>query len=80
MRNSTKEKLFGDAYHRTIAEFTDAEYDVTFTIVQVHGDDDTYKTVIVQEWSNEADGFDVYLRTPGNKVSAAREFIGLSND
>jgi len=80
MRQSTRNKLFGKNEVTVNAEFVDAEYDVTFTVVSVEADDGKWQTVIIQEWSDERDGFDVYVRTPGNSITTARTYIGLKGD
>ncbi len=34
---------------------------------------------LVQEYKNEADGFDVWTPSPGNSVSSARQVLGLDS-
>lgn len=78
MRQSTINKLFnGNREHYRIMRGTQPFEDDTtgamFTQLLVNG-----TAVMIQEFPNEADGFEVYTAVKGNSVSAAREALGLT--
>lgn len=85
MRQSTKNKLFrscGDEF-TVLRSLTAYETDLLAPGEAIHwlsvGEElKTVKTVIIHEYSDEKDGFEVYIRASGNQVTDARAAMGLS--
>ena len=75
MRKSTLEKLFGnyDDFRIVAGTMCDGDTGHHWTTLLVGS-----KVCRVQEYANEADGFEVWLPVEGNSVEACREAIGLS--
>jgi len=72
MRQSTRTKLFlPNERVKFIADFSDH---VGNKITQVIVNN---VLILVTEFPDEKDGFDVYVRTPGNSINGARKAIGL---
>ena len=72
MRESTKVKLFSKK-----AEFQILRVDELPDGTRLHSLLIDKSIVIVWEFPRDEDGFEVYLKAPGNSTDAAREFIGL---
>jgi hypothetical protein len=40
----------------------------------------SHEIALIQEFKDEADGFEVFIRTPGNSIQCAQHALGLMSD
>jgi hypothetical protein len=71
MRRSTWKKLFhDDEMPHTVQQFDIGTSAATMFVINGH-------TAILQEFENEADGFELYVAAPGNSIDGCRQALGL---
>ena len=89
MRSSTIKKLFESAPASALAENGEPLYRIywellgegagmhSITCVHIFA---SAEIALIQEFKDEADGFEVFVRTPGNSIQCAQHALGLMTD
>ena len=72
MRTETRMKLFHNKVYREIREDELLDDGGIISFVECEGN-----VILVHDYSDSADGFDVYLCAPGRTVHEARAFAGI---